>query len=134
VDLLAIMSSSYSSLEGKVPIHRLLRTSLIIPSIRKYDIVHVQFTFPIGFLLALLNGLHGKPVIIHTHGDDVFVVPSAGIGFRRSTVGKPLTNISWRATSQIIAVCKRAREEIIKAAVSQNKINVLYNARASGLT
>ena len=127
VDLLTVITSQWSSMEGKLPIRRLLRTSLIIPTIRNYDIVHVQFTFPIGFLLTLLHALHGKPIIIHTHGDDVFVVPSAGIGFRRSYVGRLLTRISWEATSQIIAVCERAREEIMKANVSETKINVLYN-------
>jgi len=127
VDLLTVITSQWSSLEGKVPIRRLLGTSLIIPTIRNYDIVHVQFTFPIGFLLTLLHALHGKPIIIHTHGDDVFVVPSAGIGFRRSYVGRLLTRISWEATSQIIVVCERARAEIMKANVSETKINVLYN-------
>ena len=127
VDLLTVTTSQWSSMEGKVPIQRLLGTSLIIPTIRNYDIVHVQFTFPIGFLLALLHALHGKPIIIHTHGDDVFVVASAGIGLRRSHVGRLLTWISWEATSQIIAVCEKAREEIMKANVSETKINVLYN-------
>ena len=127
MDLVAVMASQWGFLEGKVPIQRMTKTSLIIPAIRRYDLVHVQFTFPLGFLLTLLHALHGKPTIIHTHGDDVFVVPSAGIGFRRSPVGRLLTWITWEATSRIIAVCERAREEIMKANIPGSKISVLYN-------
>lgn len=126
-DLLPLMDAPWSTVEGKLPIQRLLRTTLLIPTIRNCDIVHVQFTFPIGFLLSLFKYLHGKPVIIHTHGDDVFVVPSAGIGFRRYIFGRLITKISWKTTSHIIAVCKKARAEILKAGVPRTKISVLYN-------
>jgi glycosyltransferase involved in cell wall biosynthesis len=127
VDLISLMATPWSTLEGKIPVQRLLRTSLFVPAIRKYDIVHVQFTFPMGFLLSLLKPFHGKPVIIHTHGDDVFAIPSAGIGFRRSGFGRLATKISWGAASEIIAVCKKAKAEIQKAGVRDTKISVLYN-------
>jgi glycosyltransferase involved in cell wall biosynthesis len=127
VNLLSLMDAPWSTLEGKLPVERLLKTAFLIPTIRDCDIVHVQFTFPIGFLLSLLRHLHGKPVIIHTHGDDVFVVPSAGIGFRRYILGRLLTKISWKTASRIIAVCKEAGEEIWKTGVPRSRINVLYN-------
>lgn len=132
VDLFPLMNIPWSTLEGKIPAQRLVKTSLLIPTIRSYDIVHVQFTFPIGFVLSLLKYLHGRPVIIHTHGDDVFVVPSVGIGFRRFTLGRLLTTISWKASSRIIAVCRRAKAEIVRTGVPETKISVLYNGVNEG--
>jgi teichuronic acid biosynthesis glycosyltransferase TuaC len=127
VDLLSLMDTPWSTLEGKIPAQRMLRTSLLVPTVQKYDLVHVQFTFPIGFLLSLLKHIHGKPIIIHTHGDDVFVVPSASLGFRRSMFGRLATRIAWQMTTHIIAVCNRAKAEIHKAGVQDTKISVLYN-------
>lgn len=127
IDLMPLMKTPWAALEGKLPLERAIKTALLVPAVRNCDIVHVQFTFPMGFLLSLLRHVHGKPVIIHTHGDDVFVVTSAGIGFRRYFLGRLATKISWETTSHIIAVCRRAEEEILKTGVSPSKVSVLYN-------
>jgi len=127
VNLLPLMDRPWSTLEGKLSIQRFLKTAFLIPMIRNCDIVHVQFTFPMGLTLSLLKNAHGKPVIIHTHGDDVFVVQSAGIGFRRYFLGRLMTKMAWKTASRIIAVCKRAETEIWKTGVPLSKISVLYN-------
>jgi glycosyltransferase involved in cell wall biosynthesis len=127
VDLLPIMAKAWSTIEGKIPVHRLLRTSQAVATIGNYDLVHTQFTFPIGSILSLLKPFHRRPVIIHTHGDDVFVVPSVGLGFRRSAFGELATRIAWQTTTHIIAVCRRAKAEIRKAGVKEAKISVLHN-------
>jgi len=95
----------------------------------KFDLIHVQFTHPLGLPLSTLSfiKLLNKPVIIHTHGYDVFTVPEVGYGIRRQVVGRLLTEFAWKRSSRIIAVCERARREIEKAGIERKKIDLLYN-------
>ena len=127
MDIVIVQAPYWLPFDGKIPLYRLLRASFLIDKLHDYDLIHVQFTFPLGFVLALLQNIHKKPVIIHTHGDDVFVVPSAGIGVRRIAAGRSLAKISWYAASHIIAVCKKAKKEIADEGIPESKISVLYN-------
>jgi len=127
MDIVIVQAPYWLPFDGKIPLYRLLRASFLINKLHDYDLIHVQFTFPLGFVLTLLQNIHKKPVIIHTHGDDVFVVPSAGIGVRRIAAVRSLTKLSWQQASHIIAVCRRAKEEIENEGIPDCKISVLYN-------
>ena len=127
MDIVIVQAPYWIQFDGKIPLYRLLRASFLINKFHDYDLIHVQFTFPLGFLLALLQNIHKKPVIIHTHGDDVFVVPSAGIGVRRIAAVRSLTKISWQKASHIIAVCREAKKEIANEGIPDCKISILYN-------
>jgi glycosyltransferase involved in cell wall biosynthesis len=100
-----------------------------LDELSKFDLIHVQFTHPLGVPLSALSSLKlfNKPVIIHTHGYDVFTVPEIGYGIRRKTVGRLLTEFAWKRSSRIIAVCERARHEIERAGIDRRKIDLLYN-------
>lgn len=49
----------------------------LLPSLAKFDVAHVQFTLPLGFILTIIKrvGLIEIPIVVHTLGDDVFSFP-----------------------------------------------------------
>ncbi len=108
---------------------RVLSLTKIINKLSKFDIIHVQFAFPLGFgcsFLKFLNLLR-KPVIIHTHGVDVFTVPNINYGLRRLTLGKLFTDFAWNKADLIITTCEKAKNEIFQNGIDDKKIKVLYN-------
>jgi len=108
---------------------KVLKLSKLVNQLSKFDIIHVQFSFPLGFdctLLKFLNLLR-KPIIIHTHGVDVFTVPQLNYGLRRLKLGKLFTDFAWKKADIIIATCEKAKSEIIKSGIDNEKIQVLYN-------
>lgn len=122
-------SKIFERIDTTTGFFRFLNISKLLNKLSEFDIIHVQFTFPLGFGFTLLSSLRllKKPIIIHTHGYDVFTVPSINYGLRRNYLGKILTNFAWRKASRIITVCKKAKIEIEKTGINNNKINVLYN-------
>jgi len=127
MDILCIEPSQWLPLDNTIPIYRFLATASLAYRMVDYDILHAQFTFPLGFLLTFLKSFHRKPVIIHTHGDDVFVIPSENIGFQRTLLGRFVTKVSWQAAYRVLAVCEKAKQEIRTAGIAESKISVLYN-------
>ncbi len=122
-----LVKASRKKLEGKVPLGRLLGASLLLRRLVHYDILHIQFSFPLGFWYALTKRIHNKPLLVHTHGVDVFSVPSVGYGLRRNLLGRITTRKTWETASHIISVCERARKELAASGVSPQKISTLYN-------
>lgn len=122
-----LVTSPRNKIEGKLPLQRLLGASLLLRKLVQYDFLHIQFSFPLGFWYALSKRIHRKPLLIHTHGVDVFSIPSVGYGLRRNLLGRITTRKAWEAASHIITVCERARKELATTGVSPKKINTLYN-------
>ena len=121
------VSGRATTLEGKFPIQRLSKALLTLPQLTKYNIIHVQFTFPLGLFYALSKRMHCKPVIIHVHGYDVFSLPSEGYGMGRTRFGRILAEGAWAEASKIIVVCNKAKRELSTRGVPPDKIDVLYN-------
>lgn len=122
-----LVKGSKLMIEEKLAFQRLLNGFMLLRRLTGFDLLHVQFSFPLGLLLAVSKRLHCKPVLIHTHGFDVFSVPSVGYGLRRNQVGMLLSKQAWARASRIITVCNKAKEELSLAGVPSEKINVLYN-------
>ena len=112
---------------AKLPMYQAFKTIYSARKLLDYDIIHVQFTLPIGLVCTPFAVFHKRPVIIHTHGYDVFTLPSIGVGLRRIGIADSLVKLSWKATTRIIAVCEEAKREIMRAGVDEKKIEVLYN-------
>ena len=118
---------------GKIGISSYLSSIIslikLLPILSKFDIIHTQFSFPLGFGCSLLKffKLLRKPLIIHTHGVDVFNVPSINYGFRRLTLGKLFIDFAWKYANIIITTCKKAKFEISNNGINDDKIKVLYN-------
>ena len=127
IDAFVIRTSHFFPFEAKLQVNRLLKGLSLLNEMRRYDVLHVQFTLPFGLLFALTEGFHRKPVLIHTHGYDVFTIPSMDVGLRRIKVADFLSKLSWKATSHIVAVCEKAKQVITDEGVSPEKISVLYN-------
>src|SRR5262249_36509641 len=96
--------------------------------------IHVQFTFPLGFALAALASLRllRKPIIVHTHGNDVFTVPEINYGIRRSAFGRLSSTFTWNAADKVIAVCNKSKgvlEGILgkKGGGDTEKVELLHN-------
>jgi glycosyltransferase involved in cell wall biosynthesis len=117
----------FFKLEGKLPAFHFLNSSILSNKLATYDLLHGQFSFPVGFLLTLLKRVHGRRVLVHTHGYDVFSVPSIGYGLRRSRLGRLFAQYTWTRASSIIAVCNKSRIEILKSGIPSAKVSVLYN-------
>lgn len=114
---------------NKIGITHFLKILKMLKKLREYNIIHIQFTTPLGFNFVLFSilSLLKKPMIIHTHGYDVFTVPNIQYGLRRNFFGKVLTKFTWNRVNKIIAVCNRAKKVIEESGIKNEKIKVLYN-------
>jgi glycosyltransferase involved in cell wall biosynthesis len=122
-----LVTAPRNKIEGKLPLQRLLGASMLLRKIIDYDFLHIQFSFPLGFWYALTKRIHGKPMLVHTHGVDVFSVPSVGYGLRRNLLGRITTRKAWTSAAHIITVCERARKELLANSIPPTKISVLHN-------
>lgn len=123
MDVFTVKIPALLAFDNEVPLVRLLKASSLIGAVGKCDIIHTQFTLPLGFLFTLLKGLHQEPVVIHTHGYDVF----KDVGIRRLKIGDFFSKLTWKAASQIIAVCKKTKQVILKEGIEEDKVTILYN-------
>ena len=122
-----LVKGSRLLIEGKLPLQRFLSGLMLLKKLVHFDALHVQFSVPLGFLYAVSRKFHCKPVLVHTHGVDVFSVPSVGYGLRRNQLGRLLASQAWARASRIVTVCEKAKEELSLAFVSPQRISVLYN-------
>jgi teichuronic acid biosynthesis glycosyltransferase TuaC len=122
-------SRIFEKVDAKTGIFRMINTARLLQQLCLYDLVCAQFTFPVGYILGVLTAIRllRKPLLVHTHGNDVLTVPEINYGIRRGYIGRFLTNESWKRAARIIAVCERTKREIIESGVDHNKVNVLYN-------
>jgi len=122
-------SNVFEKIDSASGIMRIIHTSRLVRKLSEYDVIHAQFTFPIGFSLALLASLRliTVPIVVHTHGYDVFTAPEVNYGIRRNRIGRFLTNYAWSRSKKIIAVCKKSKIEISASGISDEKIEILYN-------
>jgi|SRR2546428_1446320 len=121
-------SKTFKKIDTSTGIIRFINTIKLLKSLSDYDMFHIHFTYlASGFLFLRSLGLLNKPIIIHTHGYDVFTVPSINYGFRTKLIGQIFTNYAWKRADRIIAVCNKAKLEIEKAGIKSEKIDLLYN-------
>ena len=118
-----------STLFNRIGLTSFLKISKILKKLSEYDIIHIQFTMPLGFNFLLLSSLSRfkKHIIIHTHGHDVFAIPNINYGLRSKIIGRVLAKYSWNRAKKIIAVCKSAKLVIEKNGINSEKIEVVYN-------
>jgi len=118
-----------STLFNRIGLTSFLKISKILKKLSEYDIIHIQFTMPLGFNFLLLSSLSRfkKPIIIHTHGHDVFAITNINYGLRSKIIGRVLAKYSWNRAKKIIAVCKSAKLVIEKNGINSEKIEVVYN-------
>jgi len=114
-------------LNTKLPLYQVFKTIYSAKNLLDHDLIHVQFTLPMGLVCTPFAVFRKRPVIIHTHGYDVFTLPSVGIGLRRVGIADFLAKLSWKKTTRIIAVCKEAKREIMMEGIAKEKIEILYN-------
>ena len=126
--IFVVKGSKFFEKIDSMGIIKFLNITKLLGKLSNFDIIHVQFSY-LGFYFAFLASLRllNKPILIHTHGYDVFTVPNVNYGLRRNSLGKFLTNYTWKRTNRIIAVCKKAKLEIEKSGINSEKINLLYN-------
>jgi teichuronic acid biosynthesis glycosyltransferase TuaC len=120
-------SKNLALLDGKSGLLRMIKAAMQLRKFCSYDLIHVQFTYPIGFALSILAQfqLMKTPLLIHTHGYDVFTVPEINYGLRRSNIGKFITMSTWKNANKIVVVCKKAYSELTNLGI-QN-VDLLYN-------
>jgi len=126
MDLLFVENPA-SIFSQKIPLIRFCEASSLLTRLSRYDLLHVHLTFPLGFFYAFFKAVHGKPVLVHTHGYDVFSVPSVGYGLTRNKIGKSLARYTWTNASHVIVTCRKAKENLVRAGVSSERTTVVYN-------
>ncbi len=122
-------SALFEKVDSTTGIMRMINTSRLAKELANFDLIHVQFTFPIGFALAFLSFLKfiKRPIVVHSHGYDVFTVPSINYGLRRNSIGRFLTQFTWKKVDHIIAVSKKSEAAIVNAGINERKVSLLYN-------
>ncbi len=113
----------------KIGITHFFKILKILNTLSAYDIFHIQFTMPLGFIFSIFSlfKIIKKPMIIHTHGYDVLTVPSINYGLRLKLFGRIGTKFTWNRSSKIIAVSNNTKSEIEKIGIKGDKIKVIYN-------
>ena len=122
-------SKIFQSVDSRTGIFRMLAAVRLMRELNKFDIIHTQFTFPLGtaMVTTVSSTLLKKPIIVHTHGYDVFNVPSIHYGLRRNNFGRFASSSTLKNAHKIIAVCKKAKTEISHIVEDDSKVELVYN-------
>jgi teichuronic acid biosynthesis glycosyltransferase TuaC len=122
-------SGIFQKIDSVTGFMRIIKASKLLSQLSDCDIIHAQFTFPMGFVFTLFSSIRilNKPIIVHTHGYDVFKVPSINYGIRRNRIGRTLTSYTWKRADRIIVVCNKAKLEIESIGIQPKRIHLLYN-------
>ncbi len=85
-----------------------------------FDIIHVHFAYPAGFVGALLGKILRKAVILTVRGTDINYFP-------RDPVLKIFIKYALKNTGKVIAVSESLRKRVLDIGVDENKITVIPN-------
>ena len=123
------MNPSYEKFDAPVGFIRIFKVFKLLKKLSDYDLIHVQFSFPLGYAFTLFRslGLIKKFIVIHTHGADVLSVPEINYGTRRKILGKLFINFTWKKADMLITVCNKTKTEIENSHIIPKKIKLLYN-------
>jgi glycosyltransferase involved in cell wall biosynthesis len=110
-------------LRRRLHLERIVRGRLLRRRMAAYDVVHVQYTFPLGWAMTS-RAKRDPPVVVHTHGFDVFALPEVGYGLRRLPWGTAVCRTTWRRASVVLAVCASSGREVRSVAPEANVVVV----------
>jgi len=97
--------------------------------IKKYniDIIHAHWAVPMGFVGSICKHLTGCPLVITTHGRDVYINPEAGDIVPTLWYVRPFLTRALRSADKVIAVSKETMTHTIQAGANPDNVTVINN-------
>lgn len=91
------------------------------------DVIHAHWAIPMGFVGALVKRATGTPLMITTHGRDVYVNPEAGAIVPTLWYVRPFLKFALRQADSVIAVSRDCRHYAVEAGAPPERVTVIYN-------
>jgi N-acetyl-alpha-D-glucosaminyl L-malate synthase BshA len=91
------------------------------------DVIHAHWTVPMGFVSSIVKLMTDKPLVITTHGRDVYVDPEAGAIVPELWYVRPFLRFALRRADRVVSVSKDCRCHAIAAGAPSDRIRVIYN-------
>ena len=111
---------AFSLIQASLKLHQVVHQ-------RGIDIIHAHWTVPMGFVAGLIKAITGCPLVITTHGRDVYVNPQAGAMVAQLWYAKPFLRFALRHADRIIAVSHDCARHAVNAGAPQERVTVIYN-------
>jgi N-acetyl-alpha-D-glucosaminyl L-malate synthase BshA len=91
------------------------------------DVIHAHWAVPMGFVSSIVKLVTDKPLVITTHGRDVYVDPEAGAIVPELWYVRPFLRFALRRANRVISVSQDCRRHAIAAGAPSDRIRVIYN-------
>jgi glycosyltransferase involved in cell wall biosynthesis len=91
------------------------------------DVVHAHWAIPMGFVGALVKRATRTPLVISTHGRDVYVNPEAGAIVPTLWYVRPFLKFALRQADGMIAVSRDCRHYAVEAGAPPERVTVISN-------
>jgi N-acetyl-alpha-D-glucosaminyl L-malate synthase BshA len=91
------------------------------------DVIHAHWAVPMGFVSSLVKLMTDKPLVITTHGRDVYVDPEAGAIVPELWYVRPFLRFALRQADRVISVSQDCRRHTVAAGASPDRTSVIYN-------
>lgn len=98
-------------------------------AVRQYDIdiIHAHWAVPSGFVGSVVRLLTGTPLVITTHGRDVYSDPEIGALVPTLWYVRPFLRFALRQADRIVAVSQDCRRRAVEAGAPAERVVVLHN-------
>lgn len=94
---------------------------------RDVDVIHAHWAVPMGFVTSLVSLVTGVPLVITTHGRDVYVDEENGDIIPTLWYIRPFLRFALRRADRVVAVSQDCRDHAIRAGAPADGIAVLHN-------
>jgi N-acetyl-alpha-D-glucosaminyl L-malate synthase BshA len=101
----------------------------LLKVVKKHDIdvIHAHWAVPMGFVSSIVKLMTDKPLVITTHGRDVYLDPEAGAIVPELWYARPFIRFALRQANRVISVSQDCRSHALAAGAPSNKTRVIYN-------
>lgn len=91
------------------------------------DIIHAHWAIPMGFVGAVVKMFTGLPLVITTHGRDVYADRQAGDIVPTLWYTRPFLRFSLALADQVISVSQDCARHAVRAGASPDRTVVIHN-------
>jgi N-acetyl-alpha-D-glucosaminyl L-malate synthase BshA len=94
---------------------------------RDIDVIHAHWAVPMGFVASVVKAAADRPLVITTHGRDVYVDPEAGAIVPKLWYVRPFLRFALKTADRVIAVSQDCRRQALAAGAPSGKVSVVHN-------
>lgn len=91
------------------------------------DLLHAHWAVPMGFVGSVVKSLRGTPLVITTHGRDIYNDQETGANISSLWFVRPFLRFALQKADGVVAVSQDCKRYAVQAGAASRKTKVIYN-------